>query len=50
MSCLRILHTCPNVTDLEEAIAFYRDHLGLKLTRRFEIKENNAEIAFLDCC
>ena len=30
------------------SIIFYRDRLGLKLTRRFEVKENNTEIAFLE--
>jgi len=34
--------------DLDRSIAFYRDQLGLKLTRRVEVKENNAEIAFLE--
>jgi lactoylglutathione lyase len=34
--------------DLDKSIAFYRDRLGLKLTRRVEIKENNAEVAFLE--
>ena len=42
------MHTCLNVMDLDKSIAFYRDRLGLKLTRRFEVKENNAEIAFLE--
>lgn len=37
-----------NVMDLDRSIIFYRDRLGLKLTRRFEVKENNAEIAFLE--
>jgi len=41
------MHTCLNVMDLDRSIAFYRDRLGLKLTRRFEVKENNAEIAFV---
>lgn len=45
---LRIMHTCLNVMDLDRSIAFYRDRLGLKLTRRVEIEENNAEIAFLE--
>jgi lactoylglutathione lyase len=45
---LRIMHTCLNVMDLDRSIAFYRDRLGLKLTHRVEIKENNAEIAFLE--
>jgi len=42
------MHTCLNVLDLERSIVFYRDRLGLQLTRRFEVKENNAEIAFLE--
>jgi lactoylglutathione lyase len=45
---LRIVHTCLNVVDLDKSIEFYRDRLGLKLTRRFAVKENNAEIAFLE--
>lgn len=42
------MHTCLNVMDLERSIAFYRDLLGLKLARRFEVKKNNAEIAFVE--
>ena len=34
--------------DMDRSIAFYRDRLELKLTRRAEIKENNAEIAFVE--
>lgn len=45
---MRIMHTCLNVMDLDRSIIFYRDRLGLKLARRFEVKENNAEIAFLE--
>jgi lactoylglutathione lyase len=45
---LRIMHTCLNVMDLDRSIAFYRDRLELKLTHRTEIKENNAEIAFME--
>ena len=48
MKRLRILHTCLNVMDLDRSVAFYRDRLGLKLRRRFEVKENNAEIAFME--
>jgi len=44
---LRILHTCLNVSDLDRSIKFYTEQLGLRLTSRHEIKENNAEIAFL---
>lgn len=42
------MHTCLNVMELDRSIAFYRDRLGLKLTSRVEIEENNAEIAFLE--
>jgi len=34
--------------DLDRSVAFYRDRLGLKPRRRFEVKENNAEIAFME--
>ena len=44
---MRILHTCLNVTDLDRSIKFYTIQLGLRLTDRHEIKQNNAEIAFL---
>jgi lactoylglutathione lyase len=44
---LRILHTCLNVSDIDRSIDFYTGKLGLKLTSRREVKQNNAEIAFL---
>jgi len=44
---LKILHTCLNVSDLERSISFYKSNLDLNLTSRREIKQNNAEIAFL---
>ncbi len=34
--------------DLDGSIAFYQDCLGLKLRSRLEVKENNAEIAFME--
>ena len=45
---MRILHTCLNVADLDRSIKFYTEHIGLKFTRRREVKQNNAEIAFLE--
>jgi len=42
------MHTCLNVMDLGRSITFYQDHLGLKLTRKVEIKENDSEVAFLE--
>lgn len=44
---MRILHTCLNVSDLDRSIEFYRKQIGLEFVRRREIKQNNAEIAFL---
>ena len=42
-----ILHTCLNVSDLDRSIKFYTENLGLEFVSRREIKQNNAEIAFL---
>lgn len=44
---MRILHTCLNVSDLDKSIKFYTENLALKFVSRREIKQNNAEIAFL---
>jgi len=44
---LKILHTCLNVSDMEKSIGFYTNRIGLTFVSRREIKENNAEIAFL---
>jgi lactoylglutathione lyase len=44
---MKILHTCLNVTNLDRSIDFYTKELGLQFVSRREIKENNAEIAFL---
>ena len=44
---MKILHTCLNVTDMDRSIEFYTKQLGLKFVNRREIKQNNAEIAFL---
>lgn len=45
---MKILHTCLNVVDMDRSIGFYTEQLGLKLTSRREVKQNNAEIAFLN--
>ena len=44
---MKILHTCLNVSDLDRSITFYTSNLQLNFTSRREIKQNNAEIAFL---
>ncbi|MGA3296799.1 MAG: VOC family protein [Candidatus Bathyarchaeia archaeon] len=44
---MKILHTCLNVLDLDRSIDFYTNQMGLKLASRREVKQNNAEIAFM---
>jgi lactoylglutathione lyase len=44
---VKIAHTCLNVADLERSIDFYTKQMGLLFVSRREIKQNNAEIAFL---
>ena len=42
-----IHHIAIAVHDLEAALAFYRDALGLEVTQRREVPEEGVEIAFL---
>ncbi len=42
-----IHHVAIAVRDLDAALAFYRDTLGLKMTERCEVPEEGVEIAFL---
>jgi len=44
---MQLLHTSITVKNMDESIAFYTKNLGMKLLSRREIKQNNAEIAFL---
>lgn len=44
---MKFLHTCINVTNLDRSIKFYSEVFGLQLRSRREIKETNAEIAFM---
>ena len=44
---MKLLHTSITVRDMDESIAFYATKLGMDLISRREIKQNNAEIAFL---
>jgi lactoylglutathione lyase len=45
---MRLLHTSITVKNMDESIGFYTNVMGMKLRARREIKENDAEIAFLD--
>ncbi len=45
---MRILHTCLNVADLDRSIGFYTQLMGMKFVSRRDIKQNNAEIAFVE--
>ena len=45
---MQLLHTSITVKDMEESISFYTEKLGMKLASRREIKQTNAEIAFLE--
>ena len=45
---MHLLHTSITVKDMDESIAFYTEKLGMTLKSRREIKQNNAEIAFLE--
>jgi lactoylglutathione lyase len=44
---MRLDHCCLNVRDMDAAIRFYERSFGMKLLSRREIKETNAEIAFV---
>lgn len=41
------VHTSIRTSNLERSIDFYSRFFGLQVLRRMEIKQNNAEIAFL---
>lgn len=45
---MQLLHTSITVKDMDESISFYTEKLGMTLASRREIKQNNAEIAFLE--
>ncbi len=44
---MRLLHTSITVKNMDDSIGFYTKVMGMKLRARREIKENDAEIAFL---
>jgi len=44
---MRILHTMLRVTDLDAAIKFYHDVLGMKLLRKAEYEEGRFTLAFV---
>ncbi len=42
-----LVHTSVRSSNMERSIEFYTKLLGLKVTKRMEIPQNNAEIVFL---
>ena len=44
---MQLLHTSITVKNMDESIAFYTTILGMRMRARREIKETNAEIAFV---
>lgn len=44
---MRILHTSITTLDMDRALRFYTDVMGLTFVRRRAIPENDAEIAFV---
>lgn len=44
---MQLLHTSITVKNMDESIAFYTTRFSMTLVSRREIKQNNAEIAFL---
>jgi lactoylglutathione lyase len=45
---MKLVHTSITVRNMDESIEFYTKNLGMRLSRRREIPQNNAEIAFLE--
>ena len=45
---MQLLHTSITVKDMDRSISFYSENLGMTLASRREIKQNNAEIAFME--
>ncbi len=44
---MKIKHFCINVKDLDKSLDFYCNTLGLEVWKRFELPENNIEIALV---
>ena len=44
---MRFLHTMLRVKDLDESIAFYCDHFGMKLIRKSDYPEGKFTLAFV---
>ena len=44
---MRYLHTMVRVTDLEQSLRFYCDHLGLKEMRRIDVESGRFSLIFL---
>lgn len=44
---MRYLHTMVRVTDLDQSLAFYRDALGMKVTRRVDSEKGRFTLVYL---
>lgn len=44
---MRLDHCCLNVRDMDAAIRFYTERLGMRLLSRRDMPESNAELAFV---
>jgi len=44
---MKLLYTSITVKDMDQSIGFYTGELGMSLLSRREIRQNNAQIAFL---
>ena len=44
---MKFLHTMVRVTDLEQSLRFYCDHLGLKEMRRIDVESGRFSLIFL---
>ncbi len=44
---VKMLHTCIRVKDLDASIKFYKDVLGLKVTKEYDHSENGFKLVYL---
>ncbi len=47
---IKMLHTCIRVTNLEKSIQFYKDVLGLVVTREIDHMDKGFKLVYLSSC